>query len=225
MKRKEAIKFVIVRSLGNFLLLFALYGVAMTFGPVLSYEIRYRIAEAKGVQFSVTEEPVADTSEPGFADILAGDSEQILIPKDTQFSITIPKIAASAKVYPNVDPANANEYLPVLQKGVAHAKGSVFPGLQGNVYLFAHSTDNWWNAGRYNAVFYLLYHIKTGDEVVVFFEGKRYEYVISQTLIADPTDTSFIAREQKGLEQLVLQTCWPPGTSWKRLYVIATRKG
>jgi hypothetical protein len=39
--------------------------------------------------------------------------------------------------------------------GVAHAKGTVFPH-KGNIYLFAHSTDNWWNVGRYNAVFYLL---------------------------------------------------------------------
>jgi len=43
--------------------------------------------------------------------------------------------------------------LPILQKGIAHAQGSVFPGMQGNIYLFAHSTDNWWNVGRYNAVF------------------------------------------------------------------------
>ncbi len=147
-----------------------------------------------------------------------------MIPKDTDFSISIPKIGASAKVYPNVDPSKPSEFLPILSKGIAHAKGSVFPGLPGNVYLFAHSTDNWWDVGRYNAVFYLLQHLDMHDEIVVFFEGRRYEYFVTQKIISDPTDTSLLATAHGKDERLVLQTCWPPGTTWKRLYVIAEPK-
>lgn len=228
MTRKEAIKFVLVRSLGNFLLLFALYGVFATFGPALSYELQYRIIQFRGLHFSVSSKiPVSEqtvVNQGGFAQILSGNQDQIIIPKDTDFSITIPKIGASAKVFPNVDPVNPNIFLPILQKGIAHAKGSVFPGMSGNVYLFAHSTDNWWNVGRYNAVFYLLSHLTIGDEIVVFFEGRRYEYVVSQTLITDPTDVSLLTQAHQGEQQLVLQTCWPPGTTWKRLYVIAKPK-
>ena len=145
-------------------------------------------------------------------------------PKDSDFSILIAKIGASAKVFPNVDPTSENEFLPILQKGIAHAKGSVFPGMFGNVYLFAHSADNWWNVGRYNAVFYLLQHLELGDEIVVFFGGKRYDYVVSQKIISDPSDISLLTQAQGGEERLVLQTCWPPGTTWKRLYIIATPK-
>ena len=230
MTRKQALQFVAVRSLGNFLLLFALYGVFATFGPALSYELQYRIIQVRGVHFDVAKEPESSKgfanvkNENGFAQVLSGNKDQILIPKDTQFSISIPKIGASAKVFPNVDPTNPNEFLHVLQQGIAHAKGSVFPGLPGNVYLFAHSTDNWWNVGRYNAVFYLLQHLVPGDEIVVFFEGKRFEYVVSKTVILDPNDTSLLTQPHGGQEQLVLQTCWPPGTTWKRLYVIATPK-
>jgi LPXTG-site transpeptidase (sortase) family protein len=239
MKRQEAIKFVIVRSIGNFLLLFALYGVFATFGPALMYELQYRIIQVRGITFSVEDialrpstkpaqeqsnEPERQRNENGFADILAGDTQQILIPKDTDFSISIPKIGASAKIFPNVDPANPNEFLTVLQKGIAHAKGSVFPGMQGNVYLFAHSADTWWNVGRYNAVFYLLQHVKEGDEIVVFFDGKRYEYVVSQTMVSNPEDITLLTQAQGGEKRLVLQTCWPPGTTWKRLYVIAKPK-
>lgn len=239
MTRREAVKFVVIRSIGNFLLLFALYGVFATFGPALMYEAQYRIIQIRGITFEVldrtegtdgtnvavaTSSGSPQVSEGGFADVLAGDKQQILIPKDTDFSISIPKIGASAKIYPNVDPVNPTEFLSVLQKGIAHAKGTVFPGMDGNIYLFAHSADNWWNVGRYNAVFYLLQHLQPGDEIVVFFDGKRYDYVVSQTQVSNPEDITLLTQAQGGEEQLVLQTCWPPGTTWKRLYVLAEPK-
>ncbi len=243
MKRSDAIRFVLIRSLGNFLLLFSLYGVAATFGPALYYEAQFQLIKVRGVNFQVATAEEApkqqqgfedittlqdikkeDTGGPGFAEILAGSKEQILIPSDTSFSITIPKIGASAKIFPNVDPENSNEFVPVLTKGIAHAKGSVFPGFAGNVYLFAHSTDNWWNVGRYNAIFYLLKNLTRGDSVVVFFENRRYDYVVDEVLVADARDTQFISRPQVGEEKLVLQTCWPPGTTWKRLVVTANPK-
>jgi LPXTG-site transpeptidase (sortase) family protein len=246
MTKQEKIQFVAVRSLGNFLVLFALYGVFATFGPALLHEIEFRIIQARGVTFKVSEASQApqvsraeniteeargthdtpgtrDTS-LGFADILAGNKEQVLVPPDTNFSIVIPKLGASAKVFPNVDPGNPNEFLPLLQQGIAHAKGSVFPGMKGNTYLFAHSTDNWWHVGQYNAVFYLLKNLAPGDEIIVFFEGNRYTYMVSQSYIAEATDTTFLTRMPVDSQQLILQTCWPPGTTWKRLFVVAKPK-
>lgn len=239
MKRNEAIKFVLIRSLGNFLVLFSLYGVAATFGPALYYEAQFQLIKIRGVNFKVaraedipkaqgfsdvTKLSDVTTGDPGFAEILSGSKDQILTPSDTNFSITIPKIGASARVFPNIDPANSGEFLPVLQKGIAHAKGSVFPGFAGNVYLFAHSTDSWWNVGRYNAVFYLLKNLTKNDPVVVFFENRRYDYVVSEVLVMDAKDITHLARPQEGEQKLILQTCWPPGTTWKRLVVIANPK-
>lgn len=249
MNRSEIVKLIILRSIGNFLVLFSLYGVLATFGPGLSYELRFRVMQMRKLHFSVQTKQslqsvntssaanvnpnrsnssfasqsgfVGNQSEPGFAELLAGDKEQVLIPKDTQFSILIPSIGASAKIYPNVDPANRNDYLPILQKGIAHAKGSVFPGMQGNVYLFAHSTDNWWDVGRYNAVFYLLKDLTLHDQIIIYFENRRYDYFVVQKIISDPQDITLLTHEQQGAQQLVLQTCWPPGTTWKRLYIIA----
>lgn len=245
MTRQEAIKFILIRSLGNFLLLFALYGVSATFGPALYYEVQFRIIEARGIHFAIqnlhadsqhqkgiqnaniqisskiqTPQGQAATN-PGFTQILAGPQEQMIIPKDTEFSIVIPKIAASAKIFPNVDPNDPNQFLPILQQGIAHAKGSVFPGMPGNVYLFAHSTDSWIDVGRYNAVFYLLHDLVPGDEVVIFYQNRRYNYFVSRSFITSDTDVSLIARDHNGPQQLVLQTCWPPGTAWERYYVIA----
>lgn len=238
MKRNDAIKFIILRSFGNFLVLFSLYGVFATFGPALYYEAQFQLIQLRGVNFKVVSAgeapkkqgfeditPVnSNSSGTSFSDILAGSKEQILVPADTQFSITIPKIGASAKVFPNVDPTNELGFLPILQSGIAHAQGSVFPGFAGNVYLFAHSTDSFWNVGRYNAVFYLLKNLTAGDSVIVFFENRRYDYTVSQVLVVDAEDTSYISGPQTGEQKLVLQTCWPPGTTWKRLLVIAKPK-
>ncbi len=244
MKRQEAIRFIALRSLGNFLVLFSLYGVGATFGPAITEQIKYAIIQTRGIEFTVqantprsnsdasSSSQISTPQDPqdtigrdlGFSDILAGQQQQILTPKDPQFSILIPKIGASSKVYPNVDPENKDEFLPVLQHGVAHAKGSVFPGYPGNTYLFAHSADNWWDVGRYNAVFYTLNNLSENDEIVVFFENRRYDYVVKQKLVADPNDVTYLTNKHEGQHKLVLQTCWPPGTTWKRLYIVADPK-
>lgn len=242
MSTGEIIKFLILRTLGNFFLLFAIFGVVATFGPSLFYELEFRIAQARGITYTVrdpqAEQKVSpfgqllerqgvDRSQqaPGFAQVLAGPTEQILLPKDTEFSVILPRIGASAQVFPNIDANNEKEFLKVLQTGVAHAKGSVFPGIKGNTYLFAHSTDNFWDVGRYNAIFYLLKDLQVGDDVVIFFENVRHNYTVTETKIVDPSDVSALTKSQEGQdEQLVMQTCWPPGTTWKRLLVFAAPK-
>lgn len=239
MQKSEVIKFLILRTVGNFLVLFAIFGILSTFGPALYYEVSYRIVQARGIKYVLDTNPkqqiavsgnnIKTASQPSgvdnFAQILAGPKEQVIIPKDTSFSIVVPKIGASAKIFPNVDPSDENDFLPKLMQGVAHAKGTVFPGGIGNIYLFAHSTDNFWDVGRYNAVFYLLKDLKPGDEIVIFFQDKRYNYIVSGSKIVDPSDVSYIVDAQNQTkEQLILQTCWPPGTTWQRLLVFANRK-
>lgn len=220
MNRNESIKFIVLRSIGNFLLLFAIFGVIATFGPALYYEVQYQIIKARGVSFAVAQNP-SHEKRVSFGDLLTGSKEQTLIPPDTEFSIVIPKIGASARVIANVDPSSEENFLPALLQGVAHAQGSLFPGLAGNIYLFAHSADSFWDAGRYNAIFYLLKDLKVGDEVVIFYQNKRYNYFVTDSRIVEPEEVHFITEANTGDEQLILQTCWPPGTTWKRLLVFA----
>lgn len=225
MTRKEQLRFFLLRGIGNFLILFALYGVAATFGPALYFEVLYQLHQFQGVTYTVaaTETNVADaqTTNPNLPSLFVSNKDQQLIPKDTQFDILIPKIGANSPVFANVDPANEDAYLPVLKKGVAHARGTALPGEPGTIYMFAHSTDNFWDVGLYNAVFYLLKDVNPGDSVVVFYLGKRYDYTVSDSKIVDPNDVSFITQSRQTDSQLVLQTCWPPGTTWKRLLVVA----
>ncbi len=235
MTTKDKIRFLIIRTIGNFLVLFAIFGVLATFGPALYFEATYQVMRIRGVHFSVVNQ-VAQIKKPlivqesvkqttlGFADVLSGPKEQILTPVDTVFSILIPKIGANARVFPNVDPSNSDIFLPILQKGVAHAQGTFFPGQAGNIYLFAHSTDNFWDVGRYNAVFYLLKDLKEGDDVVIFYQNVRHNYKVTRIGTISPSEVSFITRAETGKELLILQTCWPPGTTWQRLLVFAEPK-
>ncbi|MBI2613484.1 MAG: class E sortase [Candidatus Levybacteria bacterium] len=233
MTRKETIRYIIIQSIGNFLVLFAIFGVLATFGPALYYEAQYRIIQIRGVHFSVAlstqqttvnKQQTTSVSSGGFADVLSGPIEQILTPIDPLFNILIPKIGANARVFPNVDPANQDAFVPILQKGVAHSQGTFFPGQAGNIYLFAHSTDNFWDVGRYNAIFYLLKDLSKGDEVVVFFQNVRHNYLVTDSKIINPQEVSYITKAETGKELLVLQTCWPPGTTWQRLMVFAEPK-
>lgn len=220
----EIVRFITLKTIGNFLILFALYGVGATFGPALYFEFAYQLHNFQGIHYTVaTAAPGNDANvQTGSApSLFVNSTDQLLIPKDTNFDILIPKIGANSIVFPNVDPSDPDNYLPILKKGVAQARGTSLPGEKGTIYLFAHSTDNFWDVGLYNAVFYLLKNLNSGDAITIFYQGKRYNYTVSDSKIVDPSDVSFITNAKTTQSQLVLQTCWPPGTTWKRLLVIA----
>lgn len=229
------IKYIILRTIGNFLVLFSLYGLFMTFGPAVYYEATYRLSQIRNVRFLVAGEkdqkgnkitfgqlpkvtPVVEKT--FFGEISQGNKLEIITPVSAQFGLVIPKINANVEIYPNVDAGRSDIYLPILQKGVAHAAGTVFPGVTGNIFLFAHSTDAFWNVGRYNAIFYLLKELEKGDEINLFFMGYRHIYKVTDKKVVDPKEIHYLT-EQTPFEQLTMQTCWPPGTTWKRLLVFA----
>lgn len=142
------------------------------------------------------------------------------IPVDPEYAIYIPKIGANTKVVPNVNINDEAAYLAALKLGVAEVAGLSHPGKKGTTYLFAHSTDSPVNFARYNAVFYLLDKLEIGDEVQISYLDQIYRYQVNKKQILAANDTHYLI-PQKQTEILVLQTCYPPGTSWKRLVIEA----
>ncbi len=213
-------KILAIRTIGNFLVLGSLLAMGYTFWPVGKAFVAHSFDSLIGKKFEAA--PVAATSTQTFGSLLGkGESNvNVLVPKDSNFSIIVEKIGADAPVIPNVDASNKDAYDAALRRGVAHALGTSFPGEPGVTYLFAHSTDTIFNVPRFNAVFYLLKDMVPGDRVVIFFQGRRYDYIVSQTKITDPSDVSYFTMKTDK-QILVLQTCYPPGTTWKRLLVIA----
>ncbi len=136
-----------------------------------------------------------------------------------QFGLVIPKIGVDAPIIPHVDPNNYKGYMKVLKRGVALAQGSSYPNENGVSYIFAHSTNlNPYWISYYNAIFYLLNKLKRGDQIFIWYHNKRYTYTVKRVLITSKDDKSFLFSSHK---KLVLQTCYPPGTSLKRLIIIA----
>ncbi|TSC65608.1 MAG: putative sortase [Microgenomates group bacterium Gr01-1014_80] len=200
-----------------------LIGLAAFFTPLIQAELDYRSRVIKGIKRVVQAE---STPTPiGFGSISAGfKPEEMIIPVSTEFGIVIEKINANAKVVGDVNPASEPEYTNALKMGVAHAKGTSYPGQVGNIYLFSHSTDAPWNIIRYNAVFYLLRELQPGDKVLLFYQGRRFDYEVFDKRVAEANETSFLTNKyDKSI--LTLQTCDPPGTLWKRLIVRAKLVG
>lgn len=212
--------------LGTFLMLVAVGGFLWTFGPILKVQIGYRLVSSESPSSS-RRDIGTPAGKSGFAGLLGSQliGEIPGIP-DPQFSLLIPKIHAKAKIIANVDPTDYASYMEALKIGVAHAKGSGFPGTpSANIYLFAHSTDDPINVVRFNAVFYLLSEVEAGDAIEVYFMGVKHLYTVIETKIVEPTDVTYLTpKNGDGNERLVLQTCYPPGTTLKRLLVIGEKK-
>lgn len=185
---------VTVNKIGLILLLCSSVIPILTYSPVIKAEINYQLNK----------------------------TPTILIPVDSEFSIIIPKINANTKVIKNVDPNDSQKYQVALTSGVAHALGSATPDISGNTFIFAHSAGNWYQANQYNAVFYLLNKLTPGDEIQVYYQSKLYKYSVSETKIVKNNEVNYLTNSPNP-KSLTLMTCWPAGTTLKRLIIVATQ--
>lgn len=201
-----------MKIIGNLLIFSGLVILFFIFGPVLKDYLKYEIDQFFGVKYTL------DVPQDNFNQRL-----KEIIPVSREFGIVIPKIDVNSEVFSNIDPTNPNIYLPILRKGVAHSKGSSFPDRPGNVFLFAHSTDAFYNVGQYNAVFFLIGKLKEGDEIDLFYKDNRYLYNVVEKVVVTPENLESYVRKHTDENSLTLQTCYPPGTSLNRLIIIAKK--
>jgi len=193
----------ILTKLGLYLIALALLLLLIIFYPVVVKEIGYFLSKPN--QNMSVLAPKNDPSE--FV-----DSQREIVAVDKEFSIVVPKIGANSKVVSDVDPYNSQVYQRELTKGVAHAKGTVYPGQVGNSFYFAHSSDNFFNANRYNSVFYLLNKLENGDLFYFVHKGETFKYKVLQVKIVSAESIDYL----KGTTErklATLMTCWPAGTT------------
>jgi len=202
-----------LRRAGSFLVAAAILFLLWNFYPALLEEGRYYLSPKNNPKVMTKEEAAALPKD-------AQLPKNVLEPVDENFGIIIPKISANAKVIPGVDPNNSAQYQKVLTQGVAQAKDTALPGEDGNVFIFAHSGLDFYEAARYNAVFYLLNKMEKGDDIFLFYQGQKIRYTVSETKVVNQEDVQYY-NDQPGRKTLTLMTCWPAGTNWKRLIIIA----
>ncbi|KKT98726.1 MAG: sortase family protein [Candidatus Collierbacteria bacterium GW2011_GWC2_45_15] len=184
------------RTFGFVLVIFALTVFIATYFPLFKNEIEYRVLKTQDHKIEETK------------------------PLDSEFGIVIDNLGINSKVIKNVNPYDANIYQKALTQGVAHAEGTNLPGEDGNIFIFSHSSENFYEAVRYNSIFYLLPRLEIGDIITLYYKGNRFDYHVSEKKIVDSSDTKYLTSNSEK-PQLTLMTCYPPGTNLKRFIIVA----
>lgn len=197
-KRKK-----IVFYIANMLLILAVFYGAYLYSPLISAIFKYKF-------LNTADKNVIKSSENNSG----------------EYIIQIPKILAYSRVIENVSPFDQAEYDRVLKENVvAQAKGTAKPGT-GNgsmIYIFAHSTNNQVGMQRNNATFYLLNELEKGDPIYLNYLENEIKYQIFEKKVISAKDLSYLNYRNENKEVLILQTCWPIGTDWNRLVVLAEK--
>lgn len=141
--------------------------------------------------------------------------------------VEIPRIGKNVPLVSVPDHKNWSELERTIQNGL---RGGVVvhpvsrdPSSAGNFFVTGHSSYYPWDKGQYKDIFALLHEVEIGDDVIIYWKGKKYEYVIEESKVVLPTEVS-VLEQPTDKKILTLMTCTPVGTAEKRLIKIAVPK-
>ena len=175
---------------------------------LLEAQFRYRYAKP---QVAVTSVTPTTTSKPTTDDTKSPNPERGPL-------LTVPAIGVEAPIV--FEPSFAEWKVQVaLRSGVVHYGTTAKPGENGNVVILGHSSGQAWAPGNYKFVFTLLSKLQKDDVIYVDYNGTRYTYKVTGSVVVNPNDASQIQPTAKPTLSLV--TCTPVGTSLSRLIVHA----
>lgn len=127
------------------------------------------------------------------------------IPADNR--LVIPKLALNEHIYVGTNPHLVN-------KGVWARPNASTPPQKSNTVLVGHRFT-------YDgpATFYSLDKVTTGDPIIVYWQGKEYDYRVATTKVVPPTAVEVEA--PSGAPELTVYTCTPLWSATNRLVVVA----
>ncbi len=156
--------------------------------------------------------------------------------ENQDFTIIIPKLELEAPIVSGVENFRsvdidesedefADRFQKALEKGTVHYPGSQFPGESGqffnsNFVVLGHSSNNFFAPGDYNTIFSELQKLEPNDLIMVHYQGIEYTYEVYDKEIVEPTAVEVLTPGEVN-NNLTIATCHPPGTSLKRLVVLA----
>ncbi len=112
-----------------------------------------------------------------------------------------------------------------LQTGVVHYPGTALPGEVGTSYISGHSSNFVWAKGSYNQVFAHLGDLADNASFKVTLVGKDGKEIILHYVVTGRKEFAPTDQEQfknTGESVVALSTCWPVGSTAKRLVVFGT---
>ena len=127
------------------------------------------------------------------------------IPSDNR--LIVPKIALDERIWQGSSPK-------LLNKGVWARPATSTPPEGSNTVLTGHRFT-------YDgpATFYSLDKVAKGDKIVLYWQGKEYDYTVTETKVVPPEAVEIEKATQE--KQLTLYTCTPLWSAKNRLVVIA----
>lgn len=170
-------------------------------------------------------DPVVTGTAPGSQTPANSASEVITLHADIEINTDIParvEIPSIGVNVPIIWSKAAEDFDKDLQSGVIHYPGTALPGQVGTSYISGHSSNYAWARGEFNKVFSKLGDLPKNTSfkiTVVQKNGKDaiLHYVVTESKEFAATDP---AQFQNGGNSVVaLSTCWPIGTTQRRLVV------
>jgi LPXTG-site transpeptidase (sortase) family protein len=140
---------------------------------------------------------------------------------DIPARLEVPALNINVPIIWTKDPKNFEKD---LQIGVVHYPGTALPGQIGTTYISGHSSNVPWAKGSFNHVFSKLGDLPDNSTVkvtVVQKNGKdaKLFYVVTHRKEYSPIDQEQF--RNTGESTIALSTCWPVGSTAKRLVVFA----
>ncbi len=196
--------------------------------PILSYELfaSPRFRQPEFIR-PVAEESLISQPLETFTPVVLGEEESNLflevekwfptkpfqprLTKITHYTLSIPKLKIENAV---VEIGGLD-----IKKKLIQYPGTANPGQPGNTVLFGHSVlPQFFNPRNYLTIFSTLPTLKSGDEILVNFDGVIYKYRVEEMIEVPPEDTS-VLEQRFDDSYITLITCVPPGTYLRRLIV------
>lgn len=133
-----------------------------------------------------------------------------------EFRLLIPKLGKDVPVVLSQSRQDKAMQAELLN-GVVHYSGTALPGEPGNIGITGHSSNYFWVKSAYNDVFANLGALEGGDVAVIYYGGRTYRYQVTGKTVVDASQAEVLNPTPN--KTLTLITCWPVGTSAKRLVV------
>jgi sortase A len=131
--------------------------------------------------------------------------------KTTTYFLSIPKLKIQNALVSSADTD--------LSRHLVQYPGTAMPPDKGSTVIFGHSTlPQLFDPTDYMTIFANAHTLKADDVIHVNVNNVEYAYKITSVTVTTPEDTSVLAQEYDD-SHLVIITCTPPGTTWKRLIV------
>ncbi len=136
--------------------------------------------------------------------------------------INIPSLGVTAPLV-EAGGITEKEYRESLDRGVMHFPGTSFPGEVGLSVVLGHSAPPNWPKIKHDWVFTEINNLQEGDEIEICYNNEKWIYTVMSEEdgkkiyeVGEGVPPLFPGKNRK---EIVLMSCWPPGSRDSRIGV------